>query len=141
MIVSYGTRQVYLFSGSSDEGRDLKAPYLVQQQAIRDGQAAGCLSYDLWGIPLEAQPGDAGWGYAHFKAMLGGQPVRFVGRLGSAGTAPAGGRLSPRRAGRRPAGDGGMSCARAVRLADDACRSKPAAAGGDRGRRGTPSTR
>jgi lipid II:glycine glycyltransferase (peptidoglycan interpeptide bridge formation enzyme) len=79
VIVRYGARLTYLFSGSSDEGRRLKAPYLLQQRVIRDGQAAGAVSYDLWGIPLDPQPGDAGWGYAQFKAMLGGVPVRFVG--------------------------------------------------------------
>ncbi len=79
VMMTYGTRLTYLFSGSSDEGRRLKAPYLIQQRAIRDAQADGCVSYDLWGIPLDPQPGDAGWGYAHFKAMLGGTPVRFAG--------------------------------------------------------------
>ena len=79
MMIQYGKRLVYLFSGSSDEGRALKAPYLIQQQAIRDGQAAGCTSYDLWGIPIDAKPGDAGWGYAHFKTMLGGVPLEFGG--------------------------------------------------------------
>ena len=79
VIVTYGDRIIYLFSGSTDEGRRLKAPYLIQQHAIRDGQALGCRTYDLWGIPVDPQPGDTGWGYAHFKAMLGGTPVRFAG--------------------------------------------------------------
>ncbi|MDQ6885345.1 MAG: peptidoglycan bridge formation glycyltransferase FemA/FemB family protein [Candidatus Dormibacteraeota bacterium] len=79
VMMTYGTRLTYLFSGSSDEGRRLKAPYLLQQRAIRDAQAAGCVSYDLWGIPLDPRPGDAGWGYAHFKSMLGGVPVQFAG--------------------------------------------------------------
>lgn len=79
LMVHYGERLIYLFSGSSDEGRRLKAPYLIQQHAIRDGQALGCKNYDLWGIPVDAQPGDAGWGYAHFKSMLGGMPVSFAG--------------------------------------------------------------
>ncbi|MDQ6713664.1 MAG: peptidoglycan bridge formation glycyltransferase FemA/FemB family protein [Candidatus Dormibacteraeota bacterium] len=79
VIVNYGDRLIYLFSGSSDEGRRLKAPYLIQQRVIRDGQARGSQSYDLWGIPVDPQPGDPGWGYAHFKTMLGGVPVRFAG--------------------------------------------------------------
>lgn len=79
VIVRYGTRLTYLFSASSDAGRQLKAPYLIQQRVIRDGQEAGAVSYDLWGIPLDPRPGDAGWGYAQFKAMLGGVPRRFVG--------------------------------------------------------------
>ena len=66
-------------SGGDAKGRRLKAPYLIQQHVIRDGQALGCRTYDLWGIPVDPQPGDAGWGYAHFKAMLGGTPVRFGG--------------------------------------------------------------
>ncbi|HVS04767.1 MAG TPA: peptidoglycan bridge formation glycyltransferase FemA/FemB family protein [Candidatus Dormibacteraeota bacterium] len=79
VIVNYGDRLIYLFSGSSDEGRRLKAPYLIQQHVIRDGQALGCRTYDLWGIPIDPQSGDPGWGYAHFKAMLGGVPVTFAG--------------------------------------------------------------
>ena len=79
MMIQYGKRLIYLFSGSNDEGRALRAPYLIQQQAIRDGQAAGCTSYDLWGIPIDANPGDAGWGYAHFKTMLGAVPLEFAG--------------------------------------------------------------
>jgi len=79
VMVTYGDRLIYLFSGSNDEGRRLKAPYLIQQHAIRDGQARGCRTYDLWGIPVEPKPGDAGWGYAHFKTMLGGRPVTFAG--------------------------------------------------------------
>jgi peptidoglycan pentaglycine glycine transferase (the first glycine) len=79
VIVTYRTRLIYLFSGSNDEGRRLKAPYLIQQHAIRDGQAGGCTTYDLWGIPVDAQPDTPGWGYAHFKSMLGGTPVMFAG--------------------------------------------------------------
>jgi lipid II:glycine glycyltransferase (peptidoglycan interpeptide bridge formation enzyme) len=79
MIVSYGRRLVYLFSGSTEEGRRLHAPYAIQQHVIRDGQVRGCTTYDLWGIPLDAHRGDAGWGYAHFKAMLGGAPLEFTG--------------------------------------------------------------
>lgn len=79
VIVNYGDHLIYLFSGSSDEGRRLKAPYLIQQHVIRDGQARGSRIYDLWGIPVDPRPGDAGWGYAHFKAMLGGAPVTFAG--------------------------------------------------------------
>jgi serine/alanine adding enzyme len=78
-MIRYGRRLVYLFSGSNDDGRDLKAPYLIQQHAIRDAQAAGCTTYDLWGTPINASPGDAGWGYAHFKTMLGGVPRQFGG--------------------------------------------------------------
>src|SRR5438270_838630 len=51
----------------------------IQQQAIRDGQSSGCTIYDLWGIPVDAKPGDAGCGYAHFKTMLGGVPLEFGG--------------------------------------------------------------
>ncbi|HEX9097435.1 MAG TPA: peptidoglycan bridge formation glycyltransferase FemA/FemB family protein [Candidatus Dormibacteraeota bacterium] len=79
VMITYGDRLIYLFSGSSDDGRRLKAPYLIQQRAIRDGQALGCRTYDLWGIPVDPKPGDAGWGYAHFKTMLGGSPVTFAG--------------------------------------------------------------
>ena len=79
MMVRYGARLVYLFSGSTEPARELKAPYLIQQRALSDAQAMGCTSYDLWGMPPDARPGDPGWGYAHFKTMLGGQQVKFGG--------------------------------------------------------------
>jgi lipid II:glycine glycyltransferase (peptidoglycan interpeptide bridge formation enzyme) len=79
LMVSYGSKLIYLFSGSTDRGLDLKAAYLLQQQAIRDAQSAGLTTYDLWGIPLESNKDHPGWGYSHFKEMLGGEPVRFIG--------------------------------------------------------------
>ncbi len=79
MMVRYDRRLTYLFSGSNDLGRQLKAPYLIQHTAIVDAQAVGCSTYDLWGMPIDPQPGTAGWGYAHFKMMLGGVPTRFSG--------------------------------------------------------------
>jgi lipid II:glycine glycyltransferase (peptidoglycan interpeptide bridge formation enzyme) len=79
LMMSYGKRLIYLLGGSTDEGRSLRAAYLLQDRAIRDAHARGLTVYDLWGIPLTADPNHPGQGYARFKEMLGGKPVRFIG--------------------------------------------------------------
>jgi lipid II:glycine glycyltransferase (peptidoglycan interpeptide bridge formation enzyme) len=79
LIMCYGSKLIYLFSGATGLGLQVKAAYLVQQRAIRDAQARGLTTYDLWGIPLDPSQQHPAWGYSHFKERLGGKPVRFIG--------------------------------------------------------------
>jgi len=46
-----GREAVYLYGASSNHKRNLMAPYALQWQAMRDAKAAGCLYYDMYGIP------------------------------------------------------------------------------------------
>src|SRR5260370_7448917 len=77
VIVTYGDRLIYLFSGSSDEGRRLKAPYLIQQHAISDGQRLGSGTYDLWGIPTYPKPRAPGGASPPFTPTHAVPPLPF----------------------------------------------------------------
>jgi lipid II:glycine glycyltransferase (peptidoglycan interpeptide bridge formation enzyme) len=79
VMMFYGKRVIYLFGASNDEGREMRAPYLLQQRAIEDAQERRCTSYDMWGVPLNPVPTHPGYGYYTFKSMFNGELVRFIG--------------------------------------------------------------
>jgi lipid II:glycine glycyltransferase (peptidoglycan interpeptide bridge formation enzyme) len=56
------------------------APYALQWKAMQDGKEAGCLYYDLFGIPPDDDPNHPMAGLYRFKTGFGG---RIVHRLGS----------------------------------------------------------
>jgi hypothetical protein len=74
------TQGVYLYGASSDHKRNLMAPYALQWRALRDAKAAGCLQYDLFGIPPNEDPGHPMAGLYRFKTGFGG---RIIHRPGS----------------------------------------------------------
>jgi lipid II:glycine glycyltransferase (peptidoglycan interpeptide bridge formation enzyme) len=62
--------------------------YLLQWEAMKWAQAAGCSQYDLWGIPDYAQEtleaefrdrADGLWGVYRFKRGFGGRIYQSVG--------------------------------------------------------------
>jgi peptidoglycan pentaglycine glycine transferase (the first glycine) len=79
VMLFFGSRLVYLYGGTRNEGKDLKPGYLLHWRAIEDAQRRGCTTYDMWGVPLEPQPGQRGYGYYVFKSRFNGQLVRFIG--------------------------------------------------------------
>ncbi|MDR1306975.1 MAG: peptidoglycan bridge formation glycyltransferase FemA/FemB family protein [Treponema sp.] len=48
-----GREAVYLYGASANRKRNLMAPYALQWRAMRDAKTAGCVYYDLFGIPPE----------------------------------------------------------------------------------------
>jgi lipid II:glycine glycyltransferase (peptidoglycan interpeptide bridge formation enzyme) len=70
----------YLYGASSNEDRNVMAPYAVQWQAMRDAKAYGCAEYDLFGIPPCADPDHPMAGLCRFKTSFGG---RIIHRSGS----------------------------------------------------------
>lgn len=88
MTFSFGREAYYFYGSSSNEHRNLMAPYLLQWEAIRWAKNQGCTCYDLWGIPdadpatLEAQfeqRHDGLWGVYRFKRGFGGQWIQSLG--------------------------------------------------------------
>lgn len=88
MAFTQGQNAYYFYGASSNEQRNLMAPYLIQWEAMRWAKGQGCAYYDLWGIPeadlatLEAefeQRQEGLWGVYRFKRGFGGQWVRSVG--------------------------------------------------------------
>jgi lipid II:glycine glycyltransferase (peptidoglycan interpeptide bridge formation enzyme) len=74
-----GERGTYLYGASSDEKRNLMPAYALQWAAMRAAKAAGCLQYDLFGIPPDADPGHPMAGLYRFKTGFGGEIAHRAG--------------------------------------------------------------
>jgi lipid II:glycine glycyltransferase (peptidoglycan interpeptide bridge formation enzyme) len=88
MVFAEGERAWYLYGASSNERRNLMAPYAVQWEAIRWARSKGCRYYDLWGVPdydeefLETEftkRSNGLWGVYRFKRGFGGKLTRTIG--------------------------------------------------------------
>jgi lipid II:glycine glycyltransferase (peptidoglycan interpeptide bridge formation enzyme) len=79
VMMFFGTRLVYLYGGTRNDAKDLKPGYLLHWRAIEEAQRRGCTTYDMWGVPLDPQPGQRGYGYYVFKSRFNGRFVRFIG--------------------------------------------------------------
>ena len=74
-----GSQAYYLYGASSDQKRNLMAPYGLQWKAICDAKAAGCLEYDLFGIPPREDPQHPMAGLYRFKTGFGGNSIHRMG--------------------------------------------------------------
>jgi lipid II:glycine glycyltransferase (peptidoglycan interpeptide bridge formation enzyme) len=72
-------RATYLFGGSSNERRNLMAPYLLHWQIIREAKARGFSEYDFFGIAPCDNPNHPWAGVTRFKKQFGGQEVHLAG--------------------------------------------------------------
>jgi lipid II:glycine glycyltransferase (peptidoglycan interpeptide bridge formation enzyme) len=79
VMLFFGSKLVYLYGGTREDAKDLKPGYLLHWRAIEDAQRRGCTTYDMWGVPLDPQPGQRGYGYYVFKSRFNGRMVRFIG--------------------------------------------------------------
>jgi len=70
---------VYLYGASSNEKRNLMAPYALQWKAMQDAKEAGCQYYDLFGIPPNDDPNHPMAGLYRFKTGFGGQIIHRPG--------------------------------------------------------------
>lgn len=78
IVLFFGDYAVYLHGASSNEHRNVMAPYLLQWRQIQDAQSKGCVSYDFWGITVDDE--NPRWrGITKFKEGFGGRVVRYVG--------------------------------------------------------------
>jgi len=88
MVFCHGLRAWYFYGASSEEERERMPTYLLQWEGIRWAKSAGCIEYDLWGVPDEeeqileenfTQKSDGLWGVYRFKRGFGGQLKRSAG--------------------------------------------------------------
>lgn len=87
LLVFFDGVAYYLHGGSSDEGRHLMAPYLLQWESIREAKRRGCTLYDFGGVRTEVTSGKRGapssdWsGITRFKQGFAPttQPIVFPG--------------------------------------------------------------
>lgn len=93
LLVIFGKRCTYLHGASSDESRNVMAPYLLQWTGIQFAQALHCSEYDFWGIaPMVINEVDANalafhgykWqgnhrfaGVTRFKVGFGGEVKNY----------------------------------------------------------------
>jgi lipid II:glycine glycyltransferase (peptidoglycan interpeptide bridge formation enzyme) len=64
LIIDFGKTRTYLFGGSSQENKNLMAPYLLHFKAMLDAKSLGLTGYDFWGI--ETSSGETP-GFVKFK--------------------------------------------------------------------------
>jgi peptidoglycan pentaglycine glycine transferase (the first glycine) len=76
IIMDFGDTRTYLFGGSSDQNKNVMAPYLLHWQAILDAKQKGIKKYDFWGI--ETASGETP-GFVRFKLGFGGEQVSYRG--------------------------------------------------------------
>ena len=67
IVTLWKTRAAYLYGASSGSKRNLMPTYALQWDAIRRAHAAGCRSYDLYGVPPRPDPGHPMFGLYQFK--------------------------------------------------------------------------
>jgi lipid II:glycine glycyltransferase (peptidoglycan interpeptide bridge formation enzyme) len=80
IVLFRGPAAVYLYGASSNQKRNLMAPYALQWRAMQDARAAGSREYDLYGIPPREDPTHPMAGLYRFKTGFGG---RIIHRSGS----------------------------------------------------------
>ena len=69
--VRFGGTAWYLYGASSDQMREVMAPYAVMWAAIQWARSSGCHDFDWWGGPETADPADPLWGVYRFKLGFG----------------------------------------------------------------------
>lgn len=68
----------YYFGASSNEHRNVMAPYLLHWQAMQDAKSAGCSTYDLFGIGPENDPNHPWASVTEFKLKFGGTRINYL---------------------------------------------------------------
>lgn len=74
LVSEFASTATYVHGASSNDGRHLMAPHLLQWQAICDAQAAGYKVYDFYGVDKLKWPG-----VTKFKDGFAGQNLAYLG--------------------------------------------------------------
>jgi len=106
MLVGWGPQVVTLYSGMTEDGRRLRANYLLRWHALRLSREAGYRSLDLWGLPnARIEEWKSGWGGRRVEWVGAWDLVlNPVGRLFFEGGLALRGRLARLRNGRSTPG-------------------------------------
>ncbi|MDR2542847.1 MAG: peptidoglycan bridge formation glycyltransferase FemA/FemB family protein [Treponema sp.] len=79
IVLFRGKEATYLYGASSNKKRNLMAPYALQWKVMQDAKEAGCLNYDLFGIPPNDDPNHPMAGLYRFKTGFGGKIIHRPG--------------------------------------------------------------
>ena len=80
-MMDFGKARTFLFGGSSEEHKNVMAPYLLHWQAITDAKKMGMSVYDFWGI--ETSSGETP-GFVRFKMGFAPENIEAVKEYGGA---------------------------------------------------------
>lgn len=80
LVLNFGRMAWYMYGASTDERKDLLAPYLLQWTALTRAWESGCSCYDMRGVySSDPKPGDAEYGIYAFKRKFNAELVNFLG--------------------------------------------------------------
>lgn len=79
ILTTYDQTSLYLYGASSNQYRNLMAPYLIQWEAMKRARAAGCETYDLLAIAPSDKEDHKWAGLRDFKQKFGGSEVHLIG--------------------------------------------------------------
>ncbi|MBU0706930.1 peptidoglycan bridge formation glycyltransferase FemA/FemB family protein [Patescibacteria group bacterium] len=79
LMMSFGDTVTYLHGASSNEGRNMMAPHLLQWQAIKDARSSGAKVYDFWGVAPTDNKKHPWAGFTRFKKGFGGKIIYYWG--------------------------------------------------------------
>ncbi len=79
IVVHSGSRAIYLFGSSSDEYKNMMAPYLLHWNIIQDARESGYETYDFFGVAPDDNPKHPWAGVTRFKKQWGGYQEDILG--------------------------------------------------------------
>ena len=80
LVIYFGNTATYLFGASSDENRQVMAPYGLHGEIIRFAKKSGYHWYDWYGISPGENTTQHPWdGFSVFKKKFGGKQVNYIG--------------------------------------------------------------
>jgi lipid II:glycine glycyltransferase (peptidoglycan interpeptide bridge formation enzyme) len=79
IIVYSGKTAIYMFGASSDEYKNLMAPYLLHWEIIQEARELGFEEYDFFGVAPDDDPKHAWAGVTRFKKQFGGEVESIMG--------------------------------------------------------------
>jgi len=82
LIGYFNGRATFLHGASSDEDKNIMAPYLLHWEIMKKAKEAGMKEYDFWGIvtsKTDPKKRKAWQGFSRFKEGFGGEVVEYRG--------------------------------------------------------------
>lgn len=79
IIIFYGEEVLYLYGGSSDEYKNLMAPYLLHWHIMQEAKKKGMKKYNFLGIAPTDDPKHSWAGITKFKQQFGGAQEDIAG--------------------------------------------------------------
>lgn len=79
IIVYSGKKAIYMFGSSSDEYKNMMAPYKLHWEIIKEAKKEGFEIYDFFGIAPNDAPDHPWAGVTRFKKQFGGSQIDIFG--------------------------------------------------------------